>query len=119
MRDEDSVKVAEAEEASHIFYGGWDRPFGDAFDFSWVHFHLSLTNDDAKVFNFLNVGVALLWFEVEVVFLKFLQNLVYTSGVLFFVVFGCDDDVVHVDFDPSLGNLFLEDVVYHRLECGG
>jgi hypothetical protein len=77
-----------------------------------------LTDDDAKVFNFLDMEVALLWLEVEVMFFKFLQNLVYAAHMLFLVVFGHDDNVVHVDFNPTLGNLFLEDVIHHCLERG-
>jgi hypothetical protein len=118
MGNEDMVKVAEAKEASHIFYRGQDWPFHDAFDFGRVHLHLPLTDDDAKVFNFLDMEVALLWLEVEVVFLKLLQNLIYLAGMLFLIVFSHDDDVIHIDLDPSLGNLFLEDVIHHHLECG-
>ena len=36
MWDEDSVEVAEAEEASHILHRGQDRPIHDAFDFGRV-----------------------------------------------------------------------------------
>jgi hypothetical protein len=119
MGDEDSVKVAEAKKDSYILHRGRDRPFHDAFDFGQVHLHLPLTNDDAEVFNFLDVEVALLWFEVEIVFFKFLQNLIHVASMLFLVIFGRDDDIIHVDFNPSLGNFFLEDVVHHRLKCGG
>jgi hypothetical protein len=50
----------------HVFYQGRDRPVQDAFDFGQVHLHLPLTNDDAEVFNFLDVEVALLWLDVMV-----------------------------------------------------
>jgi hypothetical protein len=35
-----------------------------------------------------------------------------------FVIFCRYDGIVHIDAKPSLRDLFLEDVVYHSLECG-
>ncbi|EJF55437.1 hypothetical protein DICSQDRAFT_11605, partial [Dichomitus squalens LYAD-421 SS1] len=47
--------------------GGW--PFGDGLDFDRVHGHLAFADDEAEVLYLRLLKLALLWSQVEVVFL--------------------------------------------------
>ena len=53
--DKGPIEIAEAKEASDIFYGERHRPLSDALYFCWVHLYLSLSDDNPKVLDFFLV----------------------------------------------------------------
>jgi len=52
IRNEGSVKVAEAEEASDILDAGGGRPLRDTVHFDWVHPDGTVADNHPKIFNF-------------------------------------------------------------------
>ena len=118
FQDEASVKVAESKEAVNFLDIGWCGPVNDAFHFYRVHFDFPVTNNDAEIVYLLFMEVAFFWFEAKVVGKEFVQEVVDFSGVVFFIVISGNNGVIHVDFQPPLGHLLLEDVVHHGLKCG-
>jgi hypothetical protein len=63
--------------------------------------------------------LALLWFQKEVVFSQLIQDMMYFATMEFQVVSCVDENVVHVDGDPSFSQFFYEDCIHHGLECCG
>ncbi len=114
--DEGSVEVAEAKEASDIFYGEWCRPFSDALYFHQVHFYFPLSDDDPEVFDFFLVELAFLGFQKEVMLCKFVVEVVDLFAVFFGIVGSGNYGIVHVDVKPSLSDFIQKDLVHHSLE---
>ena len=78
---------------------------------TWFHYH-------SEVFDFRNVELALLKLEVEVKLGHLLEDVVSSFSVGFWV-WGGDEEVVHVDDEPSFSDHVVERVVHESLECGG
>ncbi|EJF55305.1 hypothetical protein DICSQDRAFT_74684 [Dichomitus squalens LYAD-421 SS1] len=93
-------------------------PVSDAFELSRVHSDDVGSDDEAQKFDLRNVKDALLRFQEEVVLLKTLVDSPST-----FRVSGCilgeDQNVVHIDDNPSFVNHVLEKIVHHGLKGGG
>ena len=47
-------------------------PFGDILDFDWVHFDLSISYDNSKIFHLFLVELAFLRLEEEIIILELL-----------------------------------------------
>jgi len=114
--DKRAIKVAEAKKASNIFDGGWYRPFSDAFNFNWVHFDVSITDDDTQVFDLLFMKSTLFWLKEKVMFGQFVQKLVDSMRVFLFVVSGGNEGIIHIDMKPTLCDFLLKDVIHYCLE---
>ncbi len=116
--NEAAIEIAESKETSDILNHGRSWPFHDSLDFDWIHFDLPLANDHSQVFDLLFVEGAFLRFEEEVMHFYFVEDSINSLLVYLFVVFRCDDKIIHIDFQPSLGNFFTKDVVHHGLKGG-
>ena len=115
--DESSIKVSKSKPRSDLFDSFWDWPVSDSFQFTGVHHHFAFFNDKSKVFDSSFAELAFAGFEVEVIFSKSLE---YFLGHFFQFFFGFrkDQDVVHINNDPSFIEFIFEDVVHHSLKCG-
>jgi hypothetical protein len=85
-------------------------------DFHRVHGNRVFTDDHPEVFYLANLEDTLLGLQIKIVLCKDAQNIVYNSSVQGGVIWGVDEDVVHIDRDVSLVDQITEDVVHHGLE---
>ena len=118
VRDEVAVEIGEAKERANIFHLGRSRPIRDSVEFNRVHGQLTRFNDHAKVFDFVGGKLALFEFQVEIKFSHTLQDALRT----FFVeggVGGVDEEIIHIDDEPSFGNHVAEGVIHKSLKSGG
>ena len=77
------------------------------------------TNNDAKVFDFCDFKLALLRFEVEIIFGQDAKYVVDNTSMEFYVVWRVNEDIVHVNGDVAFVDQFAKDEVHHGLERGG
>ena len=116
--DEATVEVGKAEEGADILDFLGSGPLSDAIEFDWVHGKLTGFDDHTEVFDFSGGEFAFLKFEMEVKFHHPLQD----TFSAFFVnggVRGEDEEVIHVDNEPSFGDHIAEGVIHESLERGG
>ena len=74
-------------------------------------------NDHAEVFYLVGSELALFEFQVEIKFSHTLQDALHT----FFMeggVRGVDEEIIHIDDEPSFGNHIVEGVVHKSLKSG-
>ena len=116
--NESTVEVGEPEERANIFHLGWRRPICNAVEFDGIHGQLAGFYDHAEVFYFVGGESTFFELQVKVELSHALQN----AFSVFFVEGGVgrvDEEIVHVDDEPSLGNHIAEGVVHETLEGGG
>jgi len=115
--NESSVEIGKAKERAYVFYfcGGW--PFGDSVKFDGVHSELTRFDDHSKVVYFTGGEFTLLEFEVEIQLGHSLED---SFGVFFMVsgVRGEDEEVVHIDNEPTFCDHISKGVVHKSLESG-
>jgi hypothetical protein len=75
-------------------------------------------DDKAEVINRVFQEGALFGFEEELVILALGKDssevgLIFSDGV------SSDQEIIHIDVEPSFINFLTEDLVHHGLECGG
>ena len=90
VRDESSVEIGETKERADIFHLGGGWPTGDSIEFDRVHGQLAGFDDHAKVFYLVEGGIG-----------------------------GVDEEVIHIDNEPSFGDHIVEGVVHEALEGSG
>ena len=102
----------------YVFYFGWSQPGSDAVKLDRVHGELTRFHDHSKVFDFWDVKLTLFEFQMKVEFSHALENM---TGSFFmgFGVRGGNEEVIHIDDEPSLSNHVLEGVVHESLEHSG
>ena len=111
------IEVGKAKEGAYVLHFCWYGPFFDAFDLDWVHCNGVLPNDHPQVLYFRKIEVTFLQFEGEEKFLHALENLEGAKSMYFRVVRE-DEEIIHVDNEPSFGNHISEGVIHKPLEGG-
>jgi len=116
--DESAVEVGEAKERAYVldFCGGW--PFGNSVEFDGVHSKLTRFDDHSKVFYFVSGEFALLEFEVQIQLGHSLED-TFGAFLMGSSVGGEDEEIVHIDDEPSFCDHIPEGVVHESLESGG
>ena len=88
----------------------------DASNFDWAQLHVTFQEDEAEVLDNRPLKGALLYHEVEAVFLEDVKDMHHNFMMWFFGPTTKDEDVVHVDGHNSLIDKLLENVIQHHLE---
>ena len=96
------------------------RPFPilNTVDFDGVHGDVIFTDNDAEVFDFRDFKLALLRFEVEIIFGQDAKYVIDNPSVEVYVIWCMDEDVIHVNGDVAFVDQFAKDEVHHGLERG-
>ena len=76
-----AIEIQEAKECLNFLQGRGLFPVLYALDFDRVHGDRIFSDDNAKVFNFDLLKLALLWFEIKIVDCKDAQHIVYYTMV--------------------------------------
>ena len=116
--DESPVEIGETKEGANIFHLGWCGPIRDAIEFDGVHGQLAGFDDHAEVFHLVGGKLAFLEFQVKVQLGHALQDALralFVEGG----VGGVDEEVIHIDNEPSFGDHIAERVVHEVFEGGG
>ena len=116
--NEAAVEVGEAKERTDIFHLSWGWPTGNSIEFYWVHGQLARFDDHAEVFDFIGGEFTFFELQVKVELSHALQN----AFGAFFVeggVGGVDEEIIHVDHEPSFGDHITEGIVHEPLKSGG
>ena len=116
--DEAAVEVGEAKERADILHLGWGRPTGNPIEFYWVHGQLTRPDDHAEVFDLIGGEFTFFELQVKVELSHVLQN-AFSAFLMEGGVGRIDEEIVHVDDEPSFGNHITEGVVHETLEGGG
>ena len=117
--NESSVEIGEAKERASIFHLGWGWPTCNPIKFDRVHGQLAGFNNHAKVFNLVGGELAFFELQMKVKFTHALEN-AFRTFLVEGIVGGVDEEIVHVDNEPSFSNHIAEGVVHESLEgCGG
>jgi hypothetical protein len=116
--DKGTIEVAESKKAANFFYSGGCRPVSDSLDFDRVHTDLAIANDYSQVFNLLLMEVTFLWFEEKVMLCQFIQDMGNVEAVKDIIICGSNDNIIHVNLDPSFLDFVLEYFIHHCLEGG-
>ena len=101
-----------------IFHLGWGWPTGNPIEFYWVHGQLTRFDDHAEVFDLVSGKFTFFELQVKVELSHTLQD---AFGVFLMEgsVGGVDEEIIHVDYEPSFGNHVAEGVVHESLEGSG
>ena len=116
--DKPMVEVGESKERTNISHLGWCRPVCDTVEFDGVHGQLAGFHDHSKVFHLVGGELAFLEFQVKVKLGHMLQN-TFRAFLVEGGVGGINEEVVHIDNEPSFGDHIAEEVVHESLECCG
>ena len=117
--DEAAVKVAKSQERLDFldFCGGW--PVCNTFHFRRVHSDVSLRDEDSEIFDGGLIKGALLWFEVQIVLGKALEDFV-REGVEFVQSKVKEKYIIEVDDEVSAINQVTKNSVHEGLKgCRG
>ena len=117
VRDESSIEVGETKERANVFHLSWCRPIRDAVEFDRIHGQLAGFHDHAEVFYLVSGEFAFLEFQMKVQFSHVLQDAL-RAFLMEGGVGGVDEEIIHVDNEPSFGNHIPEGVVHETLERG-
>ena len=118
VRDEPTVEVGKVKEQSYILNFGWGGPGSDAVEFDWVYDELTRFYNHSKVFYLRDVELTLLELQVKVESCHALEDMMGPFLVDFWVG-GGNEEVVHIDDEPSFSDHVSKQVVHEPLECGG
>ena len=113
-----AVEIGEAKERADIFYLGWGWPTGYPIEFYWVHGQLAWFDDHAEVFDLVGGKLAFFELQVKVEFGHTLQD-AFGAFLMEGGVGGVDEEIIHVDNEPSFGNHIAEGVVHESLKGSG
>ncbi|KIJ10552.1 hypothetical protein PAXINDRAFT_85878, partial [Paxillus involutus ATCC 200175] len=81
-----------------------------------VHFDDAFFKDQSEIVNFLCVEFAFLQFQIEVMFFESFQHL-ECSCTMESRIRGVNQEVIHIDDEPSFSLVILEYVIHQCLEC--
>jgi len=112
-----TVEIGEAKEGAYVLDFSWSWPFGDAVEFDRVHGELARFDDHSEVFYLICGKFALLKFEVQIEFSHALEDML-GAFLLGSGVGGEDEEVIHVDDEPSFCDHVPEGVIHESLESG-
>jgi len=118
VRDESSVEVGEAKEGAYVLYFSWGWPFGNSVEFDGIHSELTRFDDHSEVFYLVCGELAFLKFEVQVEFSHSLEDTL-SAFLMSSDVGGEDEEVIHIDDEPSFSDHVSEGIVHKSLEGGG
>jgi len=115
--DKPMVEVGKAKEGAYVFDFSRGWPFGDSIKLDRIHGELTGFNDHSEVFYHVCGEFAFLKFEVQIEFSHALED---TLGVFLMSsgIGGEDEEVIHVDDEPSFCNHVPEGVVHESLKSG-
>ena len=116
--DEASVEIGEAKERADIFHLGGSWPIGDPIEFNWVHGQLTRLDDHAEVFNLVGGEFTLFELQMKVELSHTLQDM-FSAFFMEGGVGGIDEEIIHIDNQPSFSNHVAEGVVHESLEGSG
>ena len=111
------IKISKVKEGVHILDFCWYRPFFNALDLDWVHCNGVFSDDHPQVFHLREIKVTLFKFERERELLHALKNMESAESAYFRVI-RKDENVIHVDDEPPLGDHVTERVIHEPLEGG-
>ena len=102
-RDELIVEVDKAREGSHVLDFDWGWPGSNPIQLDQVHGELTRFYDHFEVFYLRDIKLAFFELQMKV---KFSHPLEDMMGSLFMSLWvgGGDEEVIHVDDEPSFGN---------------
>ena len=116
--DESSVEIGETKERANVFHLSWCGPVRDATEFDGVHGQLAGFYDHAEVFYLAGGEFAFLEFQMKVQLGHALQD-AFRAFLVEGGVGGVDEEIIHINNEPSFGNHITEGVVHETLESGG
>ena len=116
VRNKLTVKVSKAKKGLHILDLCWSQPSSNAVEFDRVHGELTGFHDHSEVFDFRDVKLALLKLQVKVEFCHSLENSAGSFSMGDRVRRG-NEEVIHIDDQPSFSNHVSEQVIHESLEC--
>src|SRR6202453_1153692 len=122
--DQRSVKMAKGEEAPHSLDFGGCWPIFNARDLCRVHACYPLFKDYPQVIDGWGMERALLWLEVQVVILRYCEDILNGINMIGKGGGRSDGYVVHVDSNDCspyrvLRDDIFIDLIHHGLECCG
>ena len=105
--DESAIKIAKSQKGLYSLFVFWSWPVHDCLYLLRVHLYGSMSYDHTKVGHFLAHEFALRGFQVQVIVLEVLEDLLNYKYVHLFIV-SKNEDIIHVDDYMSLINQILE-----------
>ena len=110
------VEVGEAKKGTYLlnFSGGW--LCSDTIELHWVYGKLTRFHDHSKGFDFRDIKLTLLKFQIEVELCHMPEDLTGSFGMSFWVQ-GGDEEVIYIDDKPSFSNHVLEGIIHESLKC--
>ena len=102
MVTESSIKIAEADETSHLLERLWRGPFDDALEFGRIHLDLSIVDNETKKFDSRSEESALFRFYKQIVVIENFENDQDLLNHVSHVARVCDEYVIDIDYKPSL-----------------
>src|SRR6266702_4438367 len=99
--DKRAVKIEKAYCPSYFCDIFGCQPSLDSCNFYWVHACHPLFKDYPQVIHGWHMEKAFLWFEVEVMLLCYLKDILYCHYMVLYVSACCNADVIHVYMDCS------------------
>ncbi|KAF8240201.1 hypothetical protein L208DRAFT_1234020, partial [Tricholoma matsutake] len=115
MSDKFPVEIPKSQEGSDCLYicRGW--PILYTCQLCVVHGNFVGSDDQTQGFHFVDVELAFLWLQVQVIFCQSLQYPL-CPFLVFVLVLGEYQDVIHVNYEPSFSDHVTEYLVHHCLE---
>ena len=111
------VEIGKAKEGSYVIDFGQGWPGSDAIKFNRVHGKLTRFHNHSKIFYFRDVELAFFEFEMEVKLRHLLEDTTSSFCMGLWVGKG-NEEVIHIDDEPSFSDHVLKGVVHELLECG-
>ena len=117
VRDELMVEVGKAKEGLYVLDFGRGWPGCDAIKLYWAHSKLTGCHDHPEIFDFRDIKLAFFKFQMEVQLGYVLKDTMglFSMGCW---VRGGDEEVIHIDDEPSFSDHVSEGIIYELLECG-
>ena len=107
IKDELMVEVDKVKEGLYFLNFGGNWPGSNAIEFYRVHGKLTRFHNHSEVFNFGDVELTFFELQIEVKLSHALENSSGSFG-MGFKVRGGNEEVVHVDDEPSLSDHIME-----------
>ena len=112
------IKVGEAKERTYFLDFSGCRPGSNAIQLDWVHGKLTRFHDHPEIFDLWYIELTFFELQMEVKLGHPLEDVAGSFGM------GCgvrggNEEVIHIDNQPSFSDHVSERVIHESLECGG